>query len=250
MTEVALLIDFYRREGADPKAPRLEEFRLELLNLAEPRQLDDPSFRPVGSIRNELRWVELLDKEDPRAMDAPRAFREAWRIHTGQPLRAELKPWVPAQVLGAHPDLADQTASAAYVVVDEVFGKVATIVVEPWPSIDSNGRLRFSREDLRHEMEVDLEEFRGFASAFLTEEGAEKTVGQLGIESGQVLCVFGAARHPAVLEEPWAWQEHQVVDVTSDARSQAKAQYFAAVGPILSVDEVDAIAQEFDGSAR
>jgi hypothetical protein len=39
---------------------------------------DDPSYRSVRSIRARIGWVHLLATHDPRARDAPEAFRRAW----------------------------------------------------------------------------------------------------------------------------------------------------------------------------
>ncbi len=75
--EVALLVELYLRTSGRPSGADVEGLREQLLEMA-PEFRDDPSYRSSSSILSRLGWVRLLEARDPRAREAPRAFRDAW----------------------------------------------------------------------------------------------------------------------------------------------------------------------------
>ena len=88
--EALRLIELHDRTGGHPTAANLEDLRELLLELADPRYREDISYRSIGSIRSHLSWVEHLARQDPVARNAPKAFRDAWRLHRPT-------PWIPEE---------------------------------------------------------------------------------------------------------------------------------------------------------
>lgn len=137
-----------------------------------------------------------------------------------------------------------------YVVVDELEEEVAVVVIEPWPALDRHGRLDFHRPDARLSVEVDPQALQILLTDRLP--AVELTSAQRmafvlrPLRVGDVYC---AVVDREVLAEtpdvPADWLRQPVVDVTAQAREAAKSQYYAAIGPVLTTEEVDSLAADF-----
>jgi len=145
--------------------------------------------------------------------------------------------------LGAH------VRDPEYVVVDELERGVAVVVIEPWPVLDKRGRLRFTGSDRRVSAEVDPDTLaRALADRVLLDaSGSPSSDAARPLRVGDVFC---AAVDRNDLEhapdEPARWLRKPVLDVSAQAREAAKAQYFAAVGPVLTPDDVETLVVEFN----
>jgi hypothetical protein len=137
-----------------------------------------------------------------------------------------------------------------YVVVDELEEQVAVLVIEPWPSVDERGRLRFESPDQRSTVEADAEPLQHLllerkSVEQLSEEQRVAFVSR-PLRVGDVFCaVIDRAALAAGADSPRQWLRAPVIDVTAEARDAARAQYFAAVGPVLAADEFETLAAEF-----
>jgi hypothetical protein len=158
----------------------------------------------------------------------------------------------PSLASTATPARADHTPDPLFVVVDELEGQVATLIVEPWPEVDGRGRLRFGNEEDRKSFDVDLGTLSGTLSKrrYLGDDAALPEQSQLAerpIRPGDTFAVFTDppkdGEKAAELLESWATSP--IIDVSAQARHAAKGQYFAAVGPVLKEAQVTAIANEF-----
>jgi hypothetical protein len=158
--------------------------------------------------------------------------------------------WMEDALPKAGPPKRGETAPAGeleYIVVDEIADGVAELIIEPWPVMDERGRLVFAQSDRRIGVAVVVADLE----ALLRERipvglRADAALLERPLRTGDVI---GARVDRTVLEhdpnELAAWLQGPIVDATHQARNAAKAQYFAAVGPVLSGAEVDAIAEEF-----
>jgi hypothetical protein len=137
-----------------------------------------------------------------------------------------------------------------YLVVDELEEDVAVLVVEPWPELDTLGRLNFVGSELRTDVEVDVTEFEALLRNRaplnqLTEEQRAAFIAR-PLRVGDVFCaVIDRGLLDAGPDQPSRWLQGPVIDVSAEARQAAKAQYFAAVGPVLDSDQVAGIAADF-----
>lgn len=119
-------------------------------------------------------------------------------------------------------------ARDSYVVVDELDEGVIELVVAGWPRLDGRGRLEFPRRR---------------RSVAVSEEALNKVVAQRGkradgversVRIGDAFCVRGeVGRSPA----NWG----RLVDVSGEARDQAKIAFHAAVAPRATPREVRAL---------
>lgn len=141
-------------------------------------------------------------------------------------------PWRPPG-LRAHALDDDTLAALAYIVVDERVGPYYALAIEPWPSVDAWGRMRFPR---RHEvghvvLHVDVLRAELY-------EGLRDRAPRIGDVFAGTLA--SEAEEFVRSEEQFAW-EHPlsdlvsgaVYDVTADARAAVKAAFYAASIPPL-----------------
>jgi len=139
-----------------------------------------------------------------------------------------------------------------YIVVDELEEQIAILVIEPWPELDKRGRLSFDDEKERLEVTVavgKLEPFLHRRALLPPAEGLElKAARQRPLRIGDVFCApVDRAALKGEADSVHSWLHTPLIDVSARARQAAKAQYFAAVGPVLSQGEVEHLAQEFFG---
>lgn len=134
-----------------------------------------------------------------------------------------------------------------YIVVDELEEDVAVLLVEPWPILDDRGRLRFQRPDQRVSVDVFVNEFQSLLmnrvpAGELSEE-QQPAFAARPLRTGDVFCAV--VDRSALESTPDKWLRLPVIDVTAQARDAAKAQYFAAVGPVLGSEQLEALGDGF-----
>jgi hypothetical protein len=129
--------------------------------------------------------------------------------------------------------LADDTrvaprASDSYVVVDERDEGVIVLVVAPWPRLDDLGRLDFRGRrrsvTVKEDALNDVVRRRGKRP-----EGVERS-----LRISDALCVRGRVRG-----NPSRWG--RIVDVSGEARDQARIAFHAAVAPRATPKEAKAL---------
>lgn len=180
------------------------------------------------------------------------------------------RPWLSEEIasargparewqLAAPPKGTPRKPRPEYVVVDELEEGVAVVVCEPWPALDRRGRLRFPRPDLRLSAEVDPAALQLLLAsraplANLSREQRSAFAAR-PVRAGDVFCAV--VDRKALAAEPGAvtaWLGGPPIDVSAQAREAAKAQYYAAVGPVLKGDELNGLAADFfderDGQAQ
>lgn len=160
-----------------------------------------------------------------------------------------------SEIAPAHGRLSERAALAArseleYIVVDEIEEAVATVICEPWPALDDRGRLRFGGEESRVRAEVDVDELQRTLRRRRPVRGAadpeDAALRERALRVGDVFCARVKRDLLALAPgDPASWLLDPIIDVTAAARQQAKAQYFAAVGPVLRQREVEVMAEEF-----
>src|SRR3954453_21760280 len=118
-------------------------------------------------------------------------------------------------------------AELAYIVVDELHGGIAGLVVRPWPRVDERGRLVFGAEQESTRVAAPA----GALEALLSEQRTPVVeVGSADLAALQTRAVprgsFCAAREhvPPVRARPAAWMRPPVLDITATARELAKTQ--------------------------
>jgi hypothetical protein len=168
--------------------------------------------------------------------------------------------WLEEEIRAVHPPIwgrSRETKKARapagdveYVVVDEIEEAVATLVIEPWPELDRQGRLNFSGSELRQDVQVERQQFEQLLEDRVAP--GQLTAAQLEafatrpLRVGDVFCaVVDRARMASDPDSPARWLKRPVVDVSAEAREVAKTQYFAAVGPVLGPAQVEEMADEF-----
>ncbi len=152
--------------------------------------------------------------------------------------------------LAAPPTGTPRRPRAEYVVVDELEEGVAAVVCEPWPELDRRGRLCFPRPDLRLGAEVDPAALQLLLASRTPlaslAPGQRPAFAARPLRAGDVFCAVvdrkALAADPGAVTE---WLGVPVIDVSAQAREAAKAQYYAAVGPVLTGDELDGLAADF-----
>jgi hypothetical protein len=105
--------------------------------------------------------------------------------------------------------------------------------VTPWPVVDERGRLRFPRREEGFEIGADATRF-----AALVWRLAGRVENPL-LRAGDVFAA--ALRRPDEITQDSDladYVEGPVYEVSEDARETAKAQYLAAVGTVLTEDEL------------
>lgn len=173
-----------------------------------------------------------------------RGGARSWLPRAGRPERlAEAPPWVP-------PGFARRRiawAELSYIVVDELLGGVAGLVVSKWPRLDQRGRLRFPGERWRigarvEELEALLAERRELPDTTTPSDDVLRRPLRIGD-------VFAARterrRARAGVPELGRWLSPPVLDVSRDAREAAKTALFGAVAPVMSEEEAAGITAEW-----
>lgn len=152
------------------------------------------------------------------------------------------RAWAPAGI--------EPSPRLRYLVIDEIVGAVVGLALCPWPSIDEQGRLRFSvgaqtlgagRDELQ----------RFLASHRRPPETATRPI--------RIGDVFAVEVIPAALAEvgeqlreqrrlepllaPADWIEPPLVDLTATAREAAKISFYAAVAPTLAPERASALSE-------
>ena len=144
------------------------------------------------------------------------------------------------------PGLGDtRTDDLTYVVVDEIVGTSVGLALSPWPTLDEQGRLRFSDETPKT-LGADL----AALETFLAHHRLPRELAARPLRIGDVFAVRTIESALAPVEEelarprrlepllaPEAWIQPPVDDVTADAREAAKRSFYAAVAPILASAE-------------
>jgi hypothetical protein len=134
-----------------------------------------------------------------------------------------------------------------YVVVDELEEDVAVLLVEPWPIVDDRGRLRFQRPDQRVSVDAYVDSFQRLlmnrVPAGELRDEQRTTFAARPLRVGDVFCAV--IDRAALANTPDKWLRLPVIDVTAEARDAAKAQYFAAVGPVLRPEQLEALVDGF-----
>ena len=135
-----------------------------------------------------------------------------------------------------------------YLLVDEILEATVGLVLADWPSVDSDGRLRFAG---RPRM---LGAHRQVLEAFLARHRRPRALRDRPLRIGDVFAVEvkreALERFAPELEEqtrlypfldPETFLEPPVFDVTADARDEAKVAFYSAVTPPLEPHEAEAL---------
>jgi hypothetical protein len=159
------------------------------------------------------------------------------------------RPWRP-------PSLGQvELGSLAYLVVDEIVGSSVGLVLADWPSIDSEGRLRFAVAKATLMLGAE----RGALEHFLAGHRLPPTLAKRPLRIGDVFGVSPIAAALAPVREelvaerrlepllsPEEWIAPPIYDLTAEAREAAKLTFYAAVAPTLSEDEADELRELTD----
>jgi hypothetical protein len=164
-----------------------------------------------------------------------------WLPRAPEPVdRSALAPWpVPGVTY---------EAELAYIVVDELHGGIAGLVVSPWPRVDDRGRLVFADEQESTRVAAPADALE----ALLSEQRqpvVDVTAADLAAlqsRAVQIGDVFAACVHGTPVNgDPAAWIRPPVLDITAPARELAKTQTSAALSGAMSADYLDLVAEEF-----
>lgn len=163
----------------------------------------------------------------PKLVDDEPAARGPW-----------IPPSLPRRAVGG---LAlDAEAPLWYIAVDELVDREAVLRVTPWPVLDDRGRLRFPQRDQGFVMSADADAFAELAAGGRSARTPTATASDA--RPLRVGDVFAArVRRPRRIDasaDLADYVEGPLFDVSDAARESAKTQYLAAVGTVLSDDEV------------
>jgi hypothetical protein len=136
-----------------------------------------------------------------------------------------------------------------YVVVDELHGEIAGLVVSPWPRVDAHGRLVFGageEDSVRVAAPVSALEALLRAERTPVVDVAAPDVDALQAREAQIGDVFAArvAGTPAS-GDPAAWMRSPVLDITAPARELTKAQTSAALSGAMGDAYLELVGDEF-----
>jgi hypothetical protein len=158
-------------------------------------------------------------------------------------------PWRP-------PSLAtlsdDELSSHLYVVIEEEIDDVVGILVSPWPRSDSQGRLHFHFDELEIELGVDRDALEARLSERSVPESvvaaadggnADEELRERPIAVGDTFAIRSsqlpdsADELPSLVDEIGIgdWIE-TIIDLTADARHEAKAAMYRALTPPLKAE--------------
>ncbi|HEY6551619.1 MAG TPA: hypothetical protein VIY71_10520 [Solirubrobacterales bacterium] len=165
-----------------------------------------------------------------------------------------VSPWKPSSLA----ELSDSDlASHLYVVVEEMIDGVVGLLVSEWPGRDRDGGLRFHFDAIEVELGVDREELEARLSARKVPEPtaaavdgqeAERELKERPIAVGDTFAVRPSQTPESPEAIPdlvaeigiGAWIE-SAIDITADARDEAKSAMYKALTPPVKDEVAEAL---------
>lgn len=135
---------------------------------------------------------------------------------------------------------AEHLSALSYVVVEEIVGPRATLLVSPWPEVDTRGRLdfrgrsRIAAVSLR-ELERRLAAEREVAPIEALDERELEAARRRAVAVGDVFAATVAQGRLA--RDLDRWLSPPIIDISAQAREAAQASFLAAVAPTLAPDK-------------